>query len=214
MSSVRCRSKTSKFAAGQVGQQPAVPGQQYQISVRAGRQAAARPSQFDNIILKTNSDGTLVRLKDVGRAELRRRKLQQRLCSSTGKDAVGIGVTQLSTANAIDVDRLAIAETRPPLEKISPGNALQSRIRHHDAVGESIRDVVYTVGSGHLPGHPCDLYLSRRLEDDDDSLYRHSGFAHRHLHLRQVAGVLHQHAYVVRHHARHRPGRRRRYCRD
>src|SRR5207245_3082783 len=58
-----------EVAAGQVGSQPAVPGQQFQISVRAvGRLSEA--SQFDNIILKSNSDGTLVRLKDVGHAEL------------------------------------------------------------------------------------------------------------------------------------------------
>jgi len=58
-----------EVAAGQVGQQPARQGQQYQISVRAvGR--LSEPAQFDNIILKTNADGTLVRLKDVGRAEL------------------------------------------------------------------------------------------------------------------------------------------------
>lgn len=51
-----------EVAAGQVGQQPAIAGQQYQISVRAvGRLSEA--SQFENIILKTNSDGTLVRLK-------------------------------------------------------------------------------------------------------------------------------------------------------
>src|SRR5579864_6249058 len=58
-----------EVAAGQVGQQPAVAGQQFQVSVRAvGR--LSEPAQFDNIILKTNSDGTLVRLKDVGHAEL------------------------------------------------------------------------------------------------------------------------------------------------
>src|ERR1700739_1292267 len=58
-----------EVTAGQVGQQPAISGQQYQVSVRAvGRLSEA--SQFDNIILKTNADGTLVRLKDVGHAEL------------------------------------------------------------------------------------------------------------------------------------------------
>src|SRR6201981_266765 len=58
-----------EVAAGQVGQQPAMSGQQYQVSVRAvGR--LSEPAQFENIILKTNSDGTLVRLKDAGRAEL------------------------------------------------------------------------------------------------------------------------------------------------
>ncbi len=56
-------------AAGQVGQPPAETGQAYQISVRAiGR--LTEPHEFENIILKTGTDGTLVRVKDVGRAEL------------------------------------------------------------------------------------------------------------------------------------------------
>ena len=66
-----------EVAAGQVGSQPAMPGQDFQISVRAvGR--LSESAQFDNIILKSNADGTLVRLKDVGHAELGRRRLQLR----------------------------------------------------------------------------------------------------------------------------------------
>src|SRR5678815_1715639 len=58
-----------EVAAGQVGQPPSPPGQNYQISVRAiGR--LSEPTQFENIILKSNPDGTLVRVRDVGRAEL------------------------------------------------------------------------------------------------------------------------------------------------
>src|SRR5512141_2004180 len=88
-----------EVAAGQVGQQPAVPGQNYQVSVRAvGR--LSEPAQFDNIILKTNADGTLVRLKDVGRAELGAENYASDL-QFNGQDAVGIAVTQLSTANAL-----------------------------------------------------------------------------------------------------------------
>ena len=57
--------------------QPAVPGQNFQISVRVvGR--LSEPAQFDNIILKSNADGTLVRLKDVGHCRTRRRRLYHR----------------------------------------------------------------------------------------------------------------------------------------
>src|SRR5437879_1344782 len=97
-----------EVAAGQAGQQPSVPGQNYQVSVRAvGR--LSEPAQFENIILKTNADGTLVRLKDVGRAELGAETYANDL-QFNGQDAVGLAVTQLSTANALDVDRRAIAE--------------------------------------------------------------------------------------------------------
>jgi HAE1 family hydrophobic/amphiphilic exporter-1 len=137
-----------EVAAGQIGQQPAKEGQQYQISVRAvGRLSEA--SQFDNIILKTNADGTLVRLKDVGRAELGAEDYSSDL-QFNGQDAVGIGVTQLSTANALDVDRRAIAELDRLSKSFPPGMSAHVAFDTTDAVGESIRDVVYTVGSAIL----------------------------------------------------------------
>src|SRR5579862_1686106 len=134
-----------EVAAGQVGQQPAVNGQQYQVSVRAvGR--LSEPVQFDNIILKTNSDGTLVRLRDVGHAELGAEDYSSDL-KFNGQDAVGIGVTQLSTANALDVDRRAIAELNRLSKNFPPGMRYQLAFDTTDAVGESIRDVGFTVGS-------------------------------------------------------------------
>jgi HAE1 family hydrophobic/amphiphilic exporter-1 len=137
-----------EVAAGQVGQQPAKAGQQYQISVRAvGRLSEA--SQFDNIILKTNADGTLVRLKDVGRAELGAEDYSSDL-QFNGQDSVGIGVTQLSTANALDVDRRAIAELDRLAKSFPPGMHYKLAFDTTDAVGESIRDVVFTVGAAIL----------------------------------------------------------------
>src|SRR5258708_3680008 len=137
-----------EVAAGQVGQQPSMNGQQYQVSVRAvGR--LSEPEQFDNIILKTNSDGTLVRLKDVGHAELGAESYSTDL-QFDGHDAIGIGVTQLSTANALDVDRKAIAELNRLQEKFPPGLHAKVAFDTTDAVGESIRDVAFTVGSAIL----------------------------------------------------------------
>jgi HAE1 family hydrophobic/amphiphilic exporter-1 len=137
-----------EVAAGQVGQQPAKEGQQYQISVRAvGRLSEA--GQFDNIILKTNADGTLVRLKDVGRAELGAEDYSSDL-QFNGQDAVGIGVTQLSTANALDVDRRAIAELQRLSKSFPPGMHYKLAFDTTDAVGESIRDVLFTLGTAIL----------------------------------------------------------------
>jgi HAE1 family hydrophobic/amphiphilic exporter-1 len=105
-----------QVAAGEVGQPPSIPGQMYQISVRAvGR--LTEPSEFDNIILKTGNDGTLIRLKDVGRAELGAESYASNL-RFNGHDAIGFGVTQLPGANALDSTTV---------------------------IGESIRDVLYTL---------------------------------------------------------------------
>jgi len=132
-----------EVAAGQVGQPPAKPSQEYQISVRAiGRLSEA--SQFDNIILKTNNDGTLVRVKDVGRSELGAEDYSSEL-QFNGKDAVGLGITQLSNANALEVDRDAIAELDRLAQRFPPGMKYQLAFDTTDAVGESIRDVLSTL---------------------------------------------------------------------
>jgi len=132
-----------EVAAGQVGQPPSKPSQEYQISVRAiGRLSEA--SQFDNIILKTNNDGTLVRVKEVGHAELGAEDYSSDL-QFNGKDSLGIGITQLSNANALEVDRDAIRELDRLSKRFPPGMKYQLAFDTTDAVGESIRDVLTTL---------------------------------------------------------------------
>jgi hydrophobic/amphiphilic exporter-1 (mainly G- bacteria), HAE1 family len=132
-----------EVAAGQVGQPPIQAGQQFQISVRAiGR--LSDPAQFDNIILKTNADGTLVRLKDVGRAELGAEDYSSDVMYK-GHNAVGLAITQLSNANALEVDRLAIAELDRLSKHFPPGMVYHNAFDTTDAVGESIRDVLSTL---------------------------------------------------------------------
>ena len=133
-----------EVAAGQVGSQPSLPGQQFQISVRAvGR--LSESTQFDDIILKSNADGTLVRLRDVGHAELGAEDYSSSL-DYNGHDSVGIGITQLSTANALDVDRRCIAELERLAKRFPPGMKYELAFDTTDAVSESIRDVVSTLG--------------------------------------------------------------------
>ncbi len=101
-------------------------------------------SQFDNIILKTNADGTLVRLKDVGSAELGAEDYSSDLLFD-GYDAVGLGITQLSTANALEVDRLVLAELDRLSKRFPPGMIYKPAFDTTEAVGESIRDVLSTL---------------------------------------------------------------------
>jgi len=134
-----------EVAAGQVGQPPIQMGQSFQISVRAiGR--LSEPSQFDNIILKTSASGTLVRLKDVGRAELGAEDYSS-TTTYKGHESIGLGITQLSSANALEVDRLAIAELDRLAKHFPPGMVYENAFDTTDAVGESIRDVLVTLGS-------------------------------------------------------------------
>jgi HAE1 family hydrophobic/amphiphilic exporter-1 len=130
-------------AAGQVGQPPVENGQAYEISVRAvGR--LTEPAEFENIILKTGTDGTLVRVKDVGRAELGAENYGS-LLRYNGHDTVGIGVTQLPGANALDVDRAAKAELDELSKSFPPGLKYAVAFDTTTVIGESIRDVLITL---------------------------------------------------------------------
>ena len=133
-----------QVAAGAVGQAPAPPNQAFEISVRAvGR--LTESSEFDNIILKTAPDGTIVRLKDVGHSELGAENYDSGL-RFNGHPAVGVGVTQLSNANAIEVDRNAIAELARLSKSFPPGLKYEVAFDTTNVVADSIRDVVVTLG--------------------------------------------------------------------
>ena len=84
------------------------PGQKqaFQIPVRVvGRLSS--PEQFDNIILKSTPSG-LILLKDIGRSEIGAEDYSS-LLEFDGLSAQGLGVIQLSNANALDVDKKAKA---------------------------------------------------------------------------------------------------------
>jgi HAE1 family hydrophobic/amphiphilic exporter-1 len=137
------REQNVQVAAGSLGQAPAPSGQMYQLSVRAlGRLREA--SEFNDIILKSGTDGSLVRLKDVGRAELGAETYSSQL-KFQGVEAVGFGVIQLPTANALDVERGVVAELERLSKQFPPGIKYQVAFNTTDVVEESIREVVKTL---------------------------------------------------------------------
>ena len=132
-----------QVAAGEVGQPPSNEGQAYEISVRAiGR--LTEPSEFDNIVLKSGTDGTLVRLKDVGHADLGAESYAS-LLRFDGHDAVGLAVTQLPGANALDVDKAAKVELARLSRNFPPGMKYAVAFDSTTVVGESIKDVLVTL---------------------------------------------------------------------
>jgi len=132
-----------QVAAGQLGQPPSNQLQSYQISVRAiGR--LSDPKEFENVVLKTGTDGTLVRVKDVGRAELGAEDYSS-ILRFNGHDAVGVAVTQLPGANALDVDRAAKEELQRLSKNFPPGLKFAVAFDTTEVVAESIRDVLITL---------------------------------------------------------------------
>ena len=200
-----------EIPAGQLGQPPSDAKQAFQIPVRVvGRLTS--PEEFDNIIVKNSPNG-LVLLKDVGHAEVGAEDYSTSL-KYAGHEAMGVGVQQLSNANALDVDRRAKAALRAALEELSAGPGVRHRLRLHDRGGRLHPRSAGHAGRGHRHRHRGHLPVPAGLARHHHSRRHHSGFAHRHLRVHQGLRLLHQLAHALRHHAGHRAGGRRRHRGD
>ncbi|HWG37478.1 MAG TPA: multidrug efflux RND transporter permease subunit [Terriglobales bacterium] len=133
-----------QVAAGQVGQPPAPAGQNYQISVRAEGQLSS-PEQFNNIVLKTETNGTLVKLGDVGNAELGAQDYGTEI-EYNGVQAIGVAVSQLPGANALEVNNAGQAALAQLAKTFPPGLHYAIAFNTTTAVSEGIRDVLITLG--------------------------------------------------------------------
>ncbi|HEY2495922.1 MAG TPA: multidrug efflux RND transporter permease subunit [Candidatus Angelobacter sp.] len=142
------REQNVQVAAGQVGQQPAPANQAYQISVRAvGR--LSDPKDFEHMVIKRAKDGSLVEFRDVGRAELGAESYGGQL-RYNGVDAMGLGVMQLSNANALQVRRDVQTKIEELAKRFPPGLKYQVAFDTTRAVGESIREVLKTLAEAIL----------------------------------------------------------------
>ena len=131
-----------EIPAGQLGQQPADQNQAYQVPVRVvGR--LSDPAEFERIILKSTSNG-LILLKDVGHAVVGAENYSSTLKYS-GMPAVGIGVQQLSNANALEVDRKAKGVLNELSKRFPPGLEYAIAFDSTTIVGDSIREVLWTL---------------------------------------------------------------------
>jgi HAE1 family hydrophobic/amphiphilic exporter-1 len=131
-----------EIPAGQLGQPPADSNQAFQIPVRVvGRLTS--PAEFDNIIVKSSSNG-LVLLKDVGHSVVGAEDYSTTL-KYMGREANGIGVMQLSNANALDVDAKCKAALKELSKSFPPGLEYAIAFDSTTVVGESIREVLVTL---------------------------------------------------------------------
>jgi HAE1 family hydrophobic/amphiphilic exporter-1 len=131
-----------EIPAGQLGQQPAETTQAFQIPVRVvGRLTS--PVEFGNIIVKSNANG-LILLKNIGHAEVGAEDYSSSL-EYNGHSAQGVGVLQLSNANALEVDAAAKAALLELSKSFPPGLKYAVAFDSTTVVGDSIREVLVTL---------------------------------------------------------------------
>lgn len=129
--------------AGQIGGPPAPEGTDFTYTVRTqGR--LLNEDEFGEIIIRTNPDGSQLRMKDIARIELGT-LLYNQIGRNNGKPAAVIAVYQLPGSNAIDVAE-KIKETVHELSKnFPPGMIYEISLDTTLPIEESISEIVHTL---------------------------------------------------------------------
>ena len=136
------KEQNSQYAAGQFGQEPMEEIQPYTYSVNTkGRLADAK--EFGNIILSTDEDGAMLRLKDVARIEL---GAQDYSVSSrfNGEPAVAFAIYLQSDANALETAEAVKAKMEELSKSFPQGITYDIPYDTTLFVTESINEVIHT----------------------------------------------------------------------
>jgi multidrug efflux pump subunit AcrB len=93
--------QNAQFAVGRIGQAPTAGGQEMALTVSTkGR--LSEVAEFENIVLRANGDGSILRLKDVARVELGSRDYDF-IGRQNGQPATLVGIFLKPGANALEV---------------------------------------------------------------------------------------------------------------
>jgi HAE1 family hydrophobic/amphiphilic exporter-1 len=131
-----------EIPAGAIGRAPSDPKQLFQVTLRVvGR--LSDPREFEQIVIKQTPNG-IVQVKDVGRAEIGAESYDSNLQYS-GHEAIGIGVQQLSDANALTVDKEAKAALLELQKSFPPGMTYVIAFDTTTVVGDSVKEVISTL---------------------------------------------------------------------
>ncbi|MBK1989327.1 efflux RND transporter permease subunit [Sphaerospermopsis aphanizomenoides BCCUSP55] len=128
---------------GQIGQQPATDGQMYQIDLRAISRLT-EPQEFDNLVIKTAADGSLIKLKDVGRAELGAQNYSSFL-RFKGQEGVGIGIFPTLDSNSLEVTRSVKKEMARLSQSFPPGMKYEVAFDTTTIIEGSLKEVIKTL---------------------------------------------------------------------
>ena len=137
------REQNIQVGAGRIGQPPAPEGQQYQIDLRAISRLET-VSDFEELILATDEDGTLIKLNDVGRVELGAQNYGTFL-RFRANEAVGLGINTVPGSNALDVGKAVKAEMAKLAADFPPGMTYDIGFDTTDFVNQSLSEVVFTL---------------------------------------------------------------------
>ncbi len=113
------RAYNVEISAGQFGGTPAVEGQRLNASIIV-QNLLKTPEEFANIPVRMNPDGSVVRIKDIGRAELGTETYDV-VARYNGKPSAGMAIRQAAGANALDTANAIKAKIAEMSRYFPPG---------------------------------------------------------------------------------------------
>jgi HAE1 family hydrophobic/amphiphilic exporter-1 len=137
------KEQNQQAATGKIGQAPAPAGQAFQYQLNTlGR--LEQVSQFEDIIVRANPDGSVVRIRDVARVELGAEEYDWDT-KLNGKPTATLVVFQLANANGLQI-KTAVTETMNKLARHFPED-MQWVMRYDTTlfITESIKEVIITL---------------------------------------------------------------------
>jgi HAE1 family hydrophobic/amphiphilic exporter-1/multidrug efflux pump len=136
--------QNAQFAAGKVGQSPVSKGQELVYSITTqGR--LSEPEQFENIVIRANPDGSILRLRDVARVEMGSKDYDF-IGRVNGRPATLVGIFLQPGANALETGERVHAELTRLSERFPQGLSYSIPYDTTRFVRVSIREVLITLG--------------------------------------------------------------------
>jgi multidrug efflux pump subunit AcrB len=138
------RAQSVQAAVGRIGARPISDEQQFQFNVQTqGRLTTS--TQFGDIVLRANRDGSVLRIKDVARVEIGAQNMDSD-SRIDGQAAVPLGIYLAPGANAVSTAQAVQATLAKLSERFPPG---LTYLVHYDSttfVSDTIREVLKTLG--------------------------------------------------------------------
>src|SRR5262249_29734559 len=137
------QSQNTVNPAGQIGGEPAPKGQEFTYSVRAqGRLVSSE--DFEQIVVRADADGGLVRVRDVARVELGAQDYTV-VGHMNGQPSAIIGVYQLPGSNAVQAAEGVKSLLAEQKRRLPPGVDYRIALDTTRAVSEGIKEIVETL---------------------------------------------------------------------
>ncbi|QIP05791.1 efflux RND transporter permease subunit [Bradyrhizobium symbiodeficiens] len=138
------RAQSVQAPVGRIGARPIGDDQQFQLNVQTqGRLATS--TQFGNIVLRADTDGSVLRIKDVARVEIGAQNMDSE-SRIDGQPGVPIGIYLAPGANAVTTAAAVQAKLSKLSERFPAG---LTYLVHYDSttfVADTVREVLETLG--------------------------------------------------------------------